>query len=513
MKSRLLNLLPPRSEKGQVIVLMALMLVGLIGAAALVVDGGRAYGERRSVQNAADSAAMAAAWALCQSPAQDHVAAARNSAQQIGLQHGADGVSVMAWSPPQSGPNAGDDEYVEVVVSAQWQPSFMQVLTADNGPQTSSARAVARCVPGSGGGGPVGWGNGLIALNPGNNNSIYVLGSGCLQVNGGGVFANSAHAEAIFVDTASGCSGGPSLQGQWVQAVGGVAFPSWVIPYGNPAQFMQPYPAQTGLAPRVDPLADLDPPTAPSQPGPAPSPTVHGSGCSNPYSGGHLNIGSGYAWCSSGITVYPGTYRSFNVATDVQVTMQPGLYYISEGNFGVAGPSSGHLNGTSGVSIYVASGDVSFGASSRATLTAESSGVLFHVHNGSFTAGGDTSPKALTGLIYVRNGGVAIGGSANITIEAPTSGSYAGMNFFMGHGNTSNFVVSGSGVLSMTGTIYAPDAFVQSSGSGSTKTVNGQIIANRFQVSGGGAALVINYDDDVVYSGGGGGTSLIELSE
>ena len=48
-----------RDEHGQVIVLFALMLVALILAVGLVIDGGNAFLHRRTAQNAADLAAMA----------------------------------------------------------------------------------------------------------------------------------------------------------------------------------------------------------------------------------------------------------------------------------------------------------------------------------------------------------------------------------------------------------------------------------------------------------------------
>lgn len=47
-------------DRGVVLILLAIALVALIALAGLVLDGGRAYGERRQMQNAADSAAMAA---------------------------------------------------------------------------------------------------------------------------------------------------------------------------------------------------------------------------------------------------------------------------------------------------------------------------------------------------------------------------------------------------------------------------------------------------------------------
>lgn len=50
-----------RSERGQAIVLMALLMIGLLAFAALAIDGGNTYVERRRAQNAADAGALAGA--------------------------------------------------------------------------------------------------------------------------------------------------------------------------------------------------------------------------------------------------------------------------------------------------------------------------------------------------------------------------------------------------------------------------------------------------------------------
>src|SRR5438105_7501479 len=47
-------------ERGQVLVLAAMMMTALIGFLALVIDVGNAYAQRRMVQNAADAASLAA---------------------------------------------------------------------------------------------------------------------------------------------------------------------------------------------------------------------------------------------------------------------------------------------------------------------------------------------------------------------------------------------------------------------------------------------------------------------
>ena len=46
-----------RSEKGQAFVLIIVAIVAIFGFAALAVDGGNVYAERRRAQNAADASA------------------------------------------------------------------------------------------------------------------------------------------------------------------------------------------------------------------------------------------------------------------------------------------------------------------------------------------------------------------------------------------------------------------------------------------------------------------------
>ncbi len=50
-----------KTERGQALIMIALAMVGLAGMVGLVVDGGNAFLDRRNAQNAADSAALAAA--------------------------------------------------------------------------------------------------------------------------------------------------------------------------------------------------------------------------------------------------------------------------------------------------------------------------------------------------------------------------------------------------------------------------------------------------------------------
>ncbi len=76
-----------RGETGQSMVLVAFMFLAMIGLAALVIDGGYAYWQRRIAQNAADAGALAGATALCSQATttlstSDQVLLAKNKAVQ-----------------------------------------------------------------------------------------------------------------------------------------------------------------------------------------------------------------------------------------------------------------------------------------------------------------------------------------------------------------------------------------------------------------------------------------------
>lgn len=51
-------------DRGVMTVVLAVTLLGLLALTGLVIDGGRAYADRRAMQNAADAAALAGAGAL-----------------------------------------------------------------------------------------------------------------------------------------------------------------------------------------------------------------------------------------------------------------------------------------------------------------------------------------------------------------------------------------------------------------------------------------------------------------
>ena len=107
-----------KSESGQAIALLVIVMMALLAIVGLAVDGGRLYLGQRTAQNAADNASLAAAQVMC--AAGDFTTAAFASAYTQGFDNNGTTNSVTVYSPPITGPNAGDNEYVEVnIVSSQ----------------------------------------------------------------------------------------------------------------------------------------------------------------------------------------------------------------------------------------------------------------------------------------------------------------------------------------------------------------------------------------------------------
>ena len=61
-----MNIRKHSSEKGQSLVMVALLFMAFAAILALVLDGGNAYAARRQAQNAADAGALAGATYMCE---------------------------------------------------------------------------------------------------------------------------------------------------------------------------------------------------------------------------------------------------------------------------------------------------------------------------------------------------------------------------------------------------------------------------------------------------------------
>jgi hypothetical protein len=104
------------------------------------------------------------------------------------------------------------------------------------------------------------------------------------------------------------------------------------------------------------------------------------------------------------------------------------------------------------------------------------------------------SGNSLTGngvMIFIGpSGSLKISGNGSVTLSPPTSGIYQGMLIFQSRSNSNMLSVTGNGLMSLTGSIYAADATVSATGNGDT--VATQIIAYQVQNKGAGQGGAVN---------------------
>jgi hypothetical protein len=137
------RLIQSESQSGQAIVLMALLMVVLIAATGLAIDGGGMFVLQHNAQKAADSASLSAAYALCTNG--NYINAALDAAHENGFNNNGIDNTVTVNHPPLSGDKSGNEKYVEVVIETVKPAFFIQVAYRD--PLEIGVRAEANCIP------------------------------------------------------------------------------------------------------------------------------------------------------------------------------------------------------------------------------------------------------------------------------------------------------------------------------------------------------------------------------
>jgi hypothetical protein len=200
------------SESGQVMVFLAVCFVVLLGFAALAIDGGMLYSDRRHAQNAADAASLAGgsgaayfmrvhnvnynAFVCGTSGTLSTQAAAENAAiVQAGLNdYVIDndisdnlGVSVTCEINDLG---SHEDKHLDVLtkITRDTPTNFAHLIY--DGPLRNEVEAVARIYPPA----PLAFGKAIVALNQaacsGNKYGVIFSGSSTTTVTGGGVWSN-----------------------------------------------------------------------------------------------------------------------------------------------------------------------------------------------------------------------------------------------------------------------------------------------------------------------------------
>lgn len=438
------KLLPP-TQQGQALVIFALAAIGLFAIAALALDGSAKFSDRRHAQNAADTAALAAAlakvnaltngvsdnspttgsWAACPPPSGVLPSPVCEAVQLAGLDradsNGYDNNlvsnTVEVYSPPISGYYAGNSSYVQVFVTSNVNTYFARVIGIHQTSNKVEAVALTRE------GGPLFNGASVVSLNPNPNcgsGSFNVGGNGTMNITGGGFFVNSS-ASCGYSQTS--CSVTLNMtSGAGISSAGSNILQSCGTPMpANQSETQIVVPDEVYM------------PAEPIE-------------CTQSASASNVPAGSD-TWY-----ITPGYYTDFPqaglIGNNKDIILQPGVYCV-DGDIHWSGATFDSLDGTSGVTIYIKEG-----------------------HDFSMNI---NSPIAL---------------------DASTSGDYAGYLIILDGSPSSieNCTINGGSYLDIDGTIFAPYCNLTVNGDNSTSSLfNAQLIGWNIKLNGNNV-ININYD-------------------
>jgi hypothetical protein len=360
-----------------VTVLVAVSMMTLLGAIALVIDGGLLRDDQRLVQAAADAAALSAAEDLYRNfvtnqgldPKGTAASAAVASAAGSGF------LNVQVNIPPLSGSYAGKAGYAEVIVSYSRKRFFSVIYGKSDFAMSARAVGQGRWVPAK---------NGILLLDPSSPGALTTTGRGTMSVTGATLIINSSSSTAATA-TGGGIVTAPEFDITGVPGTSGSGtFVGTVL---------------NGQQPTPDPLAYLPEPDPSTMPVQSKNQT-HISGQQTAV----LNAGV----YNGGITVTGGA----------SLIMNPGIYYMQGGGFTFN--SSGSLSAT-GVMIVNApqnnSDVITLAGNGAITISPPTSGLyrgfsLWQSRSStnvvSVSGNGMTS---ITGTFYAQHGTLSVTGN------------------------------------------------------------------------------------------------------
>ncbi|MDE2561622.1 MAG: hypothetical protein KGL48_05175 [Sphingomonadales bacterium] len=359
-----------RDSGANVSLLIAVAIVPCIGAVGLGTDTAQWILWRRQLQNAADAAAMAGAYALVQG--QDANAAARQSlAKNEEQSYSID----LVESPPSTGVAVGDHSAVRVVLHTQRALPFSSIFLK-YAPRVGVASTAA---------GHTGTPACVLALDPTAAAALTASGSASITASCGMRSNSNADPAADF--------GNNPVNVSEIAAVGSISAGSGIS-------------ASTKLYPHVGPMLD---PFA-TLPMPDFSTLCAGAGA--------LKVKS-----NQSKTVSPGCYTDISVLGDANFS--PGVYYIDGGDFSIAANAAAAGDGvtflfSSSAVPFDGSlvGRVNFNGSSIVDLTAPETGtyagVLFYQDR-------RTAPSNATVMQVAGTSGLGYAGMLQGAIYAPAT--------------------------------------------------------------------------------------------
>ena len=442
------------SERGQALVLVVLGIVVLFGFAALAIDGGMVYSDRRHAQNASDASSLAGGSAAAMSLENNHVTYGHwdcDDGDVDTAMSAAEGAAISRAGDNDFSVDVGEEDFNDVIVECgvedrgPWTEKYIDVTThistttpttfahfVYSGKLKSRVRGVTRVHPRA----ALGFGHSIVALNEeqscsgGTPNGVVFDGNIEMQVTGGGIFSNGCI-------QANGATFDVEVNGGNIVHVGELQT--------NHEENFDPAPDDGGGVLLPDfalafPVPNCDAPGM-----------QHSS--DDPGTEYRNNVGGTYA---DPEIIRPGNYSEIKMNGAVE--LRPGLYCLY-GDFAVG---NNDLRGN-GVTIYLVSGSINVDGAAVVELFAPD-------------ANPDPDPAIPGMLIYLpmRDGAC--------------------------EENDGLVKLRGNSDSVFDGTIYAPCGRVDIAGASDVPAAefNTQIVAKDVEI-GGNAYVNVNFDQDTNY--------------
>jgi Flp pilus assembly protein TadG len=434
---------PRRRRPGQTLILFSLLLPIVLGMTGLVIDGGLLMAAQRQVQNAADAAALAGAMDRMRGQTSAVAGATATTFVKNTQYNNLPDATVVVNIPPLSGTYAGDNRYVEAIVTNPLRTTLIQVLGI-NPNQQVQARAVAGTETNLSGTGAIALDrSALPGVSIGGGGHLIVHGTVVDNSEGAGLDENNHWIDLGMKSYAATTGNGATLQATDIYVAGGVD-----VPANYQADTAGgPNPLHAGVLPQPDPLKNTPVPRAG-----LPGVDTTNRGSFQATNGTH--------------TINPGVYSSIKITNNARVTFNPGVYIIK-----VAGNGNNALSITGGAQV---TGD---------GVTIYNTGSDFDVTTGLPDSNdGENAPPAPGNANF---GDITINGSmVNLKGLNNPASPFDGLLIYQRRRNTKEINVQGNGSNStLDGTVYAKWANIKLAGSGQ---YGAQFFAGTISVSGNG---------------------------
>ncbi len=501
------------TERGQAIVLIALAIIGLVSFTGLAVDAGIAFSNKRQAQNAADNAAFAAALSAIrnsEATENDLALAAENIMVKNGFDPDDGSVTVQVNNPPESGPYAGNDEYIQIIIETQAETFFAPVIGINETRSTVEAVVRAKTSEVS----PLYNGSALVALKDTGDKTFIINGGNHVTVEGSGMFVNSSGSKALKIgggtviktDTGIGVVGG-------TQIANSVEIDGYTVEWNanNP-------PVSTGLSQIPLPPDYSFIPMPPAPPSCAGLPTITKNSWNNYPDGTDVTISPG---------IYPNGITMLGGVT--HVTMESGIYCVHDhfqfnGGMTVDGGNvklvpqdnydlvfnGGTILNFTNLEYYAEDGDLIIHGGNelhtdrfRFFVTGDAN---FRMHGGAVFVSNDT-------YFYLPEGKAEWNGGSIITMQAPPQNDpngFGGLLMYKPWENTVDMDFHGGSDINLRGSFLLPHTELQFHGGNQLDAIQTQIVAYTLQFNG-GSNIYVDFNDVDNYQAAAPPT--IELAE